>query len=133
MRITGPDDSDIRIDRLWVPWQRKLRDTPSSPVDGWGTDLGDDPISAIIGVVLLILLLPVLLFLLLAAVELLLLALLVVPVAFARSLFGIPWTVRVRRNGEVLRVERIRGWFASRRRMVELAEHARTGQLMLTA
>ena len=130
VRVHGPENSFFRIDRVWLPWRRKVRDLPSGP-DGWGdgSSLGDDPISAIIAVVLLILLLPVLLFFLLAAVELLLLVLLVVPFAFARSLFGIPWTIRVSRNGVPLFPEQVKGWFASRRRMQELGELARTGQI----
>lgn len=134
MRVYGPENSFFRIERQWLPWRRRVKDLPGGSADGWtssGTHLGDDPISAIIAVVLLILLLPVLLFFLLAAVELLLLMLLVVPVAFARSLFGIPWTIRVSRNGTLLQTEQVKGWFASRRRMQELAEQARTGQLSL--
>jgi hypothetical protein len=133
VHVNGPGSSFFRIDRVWWPWRRRVRDLPSG-ADGWsssGTNLGDDPISAIIAVVLLILLLPVLLFFLIAAVELLLLMLLVVPFAFARSLFGIPWTIRVSRNGVPLRTEQVKGWFASRRRMQELAELGRTGQLEL--
>jgi len=133
VRVYGPGNSFFRIDRVWLPWRRKVRDLPGG-ADGWtnsGTSLGDDPISAIIAVVLLILLLPVLLFFLVAVVEVLLLMLLVVPFAFARSLFGIPWTIRVSRNGEPLFTEQVKGWSASRRRIQELGELARTGQLAL--
>ena len=132
VRVYGSENSFFRIDRQWLPWRRKVKDLPGGSADGWtnsGTSLGDDPISAIIAVVLLILLLPVLLFFLLAAVELLLLMLLVVPFAFARSLFGIPWTIDVSRNGVPVHTEQVKGWFASRRRMQELGELCRTGQL----
>ena len=130
VRVYGPENSFFRIDRVWLPWHRRVRDLPEGGSDGWSS-LGDDPVSAVIAVFLLILLLPVVLFFLLAVLELLLLMLLVVPFAFARSLFGIPWAIRVTRNGTLLRTEQVKGWFASRRRMRELAELARTGQLVL--
>lgn len=134
VRVQGPDSSSFHVHRVWLPWRRRLRDAPDTG-DGWmgGQSLGDDPISALIGLVLLILFLPILLFFLLAAVELLLLSLLVVPFAFARSLFGIPWTIRVSRNGVDEHTEQVKGWFASRRRMQELGELARNGQLAYLA
>ncbi|MFL6171909.1 MAG: hypothetical protein ACJ716_03350 [Marmoricola sp.] len=94
MKVTGPDGSTWRVSRRWVPWRRQLKGGAD-----WGWDfppLGDDPISLIIGIVLMIVLLPALVVLVLAGIELA--ALLVVfPFAIlARVFFGRHWFVEVR-------------------------------------
>ncbi|GAA4472481.1 hypothetical protein GCM10023094_04610 [Rhodococcus olei] len=84
----------------------------------WGPDfdgisLGDDPISAIIGIVLVILMLPVLVLALVVGLEFLLLLALLPVWVVVRVLFGAPWIVVVRRDGSVVHEEAVRGWRAS--------------------
>jgi len=122
------------IDRKWLPWERRtsfkgLRD---SREDGRFSsfdfpdldfpDLGDDPISAILGVVLLVVFgalflvfliftLPVLLGLVVVLGELL--ALVCVAMLLAPLRLFLPWKVVVYRNGLPVRTERIRGFLRS--------------------
>lgn len=97
VKVTSPDGQTWRVTRRWVPWRRRLKGSlewlPDLP-----SGLGDDPISLVVGLVLLVLLLPVLLLVLVAGLELLLL-LLVLPFAIlGRALLGRHWTVEVRRG-----------------------------------
>lgn len=114
-----------------MPWRRRLRgaletagDLPSAP-----SGLGDDPISAVVGLLLVVLLLPFLVLVLLAGVELLLL-LLVLPLALAgRVLLGRQWSVEVRRGFEPWHEEPAGDWQASGVRIQELAEQLRRGEV----
>ncbi|MGW4480309.1 hypothetical protein [Rhodococcus triatomae] len=123
------DDRDVRwsVRRRWLPWRRK------TSVPDWGPDvgdisLGDDPISAVIGIVLMILLLPVLVLALVVGLEFLLLLLLVPVWVVVRVVFGLPWTVVVRREGRVVHEEGVRGWRASSERIDVIAAELRTGR-----
>lgn len=97
VKVKDPAGQTWRVTRRWVPWRRRLKGSldaiPDLPVT-----LGDDPISAIIGIVFLIILLPFLVLALIAGLELLLL-LLVLPFAvLARIAFGRHWTIEARRG-----------------------------------
>ncbi|SEL46550.1 hypothetical protein [Rhodococcus maanshanensis] len=123
------DDRDVkwRVGRRWLPWRRRTK------VPEWGSSLdsnglGDDLISAIIAIVLAVLMLPVLLLALLVGLEFLLLLLLVPVWVGVRVLFGLPWTVVVRRDGKVVHEEQIRGWRASEARIDAIGAQLREGR-----
>lgn len=119
--MRDPQGQVWRVTRRWVPWRRRLKDSldsaPDLPFDG----LGDDPISAIVGIVLLIILLPFLVLALVAGLELLLI-LLVLPFAvLARVLFGKHWHVEVRRGFTPVHEVEAGDWQASGLKIHELA------------
>ncbi|MGW0175308.1 hypothetical protein ACWDUM_15880 [Rhodococcus sp. NPDC003322] len=123
------DGRDVRwsVRRRWLPWRRRT----SVPDWGPGFDsisLGDDPISAVIGIVLLVLMLPVLVLALVVGLEFLLLLLLLPVWVVVRVLFGVPWIVVVRRDGKVVHEEAVRGWRESRARIEAIAAQLRDGR-----
>ena len=98
MKVRSPDGQVWRVSRRWVPWRRRLKGAMDSMPDLGIGHLGDDPISAIIAVVLLIIALPFIILGLIAGLEFLL-VLVVLPFAvLGRVLFGRQWTVEVRRG-----------------------------------
>jgi len=97
VKVRDPEGQTWRVTRRWVPWRRRLRSAGTGPLDGLN-GLGDDPISAIIAIVLLILALPFVILALFVAVEFLLLLLLIPFAALARAAFGAHWTVEARRG-----------------------------------
>ena len=127
MKVTAPDGTPYCVTRRWLPWWRRVRDLPDAvDTTWWSFPDGDDPISAVIGLVLLVLLLPFVLFFLVGAAEVLLLLALLPLVLVARSLLGMPWTIEVRRGSHrfgsaPIRTEDVKGWAASQRRIEELA------------
>ena len=89
---------------------------------------GDDPVSMVVGLVLLVLLVPFLVLTLLAGLELLLL-LLVLPFAvLARVAFGRHWMVEVRRGWRPWYEEPAGDWQASGLAISELADRIRRGE-----
>jgi len=116
-----------KVRRRWLPWRRRVRDVPDTP-DMWG-DLGDDPISAIIGIFLLILAIPAILVVLLLLAELLLLLVLLPVFVLIRLVLPVPWTIELwtraadrRFLGWHLEHEvPVRGWTASQARIGEMA------------
>lgn len=119
-------DRQWRVRRRWWPWKRRIRDVPDVP--GGDIGLGDDPISAIIGLVLLTLAIPAIVVILLLLAELLLLLLLVPVFALVRLALPVPWTIEVWwRPGNRLYFgwveayeEPATGWSASRARIAQL-------------
>lgn len=109
--------------RRWMPWRRRgdlsALDLPSFDMVG-----GDDPISLALNVVMLVLLVPVLLMAIFVAAESLLLLLLLPLWVLARTLFGTPWIIVVRRNGKVLGEEAVRGWDESGERIRQIVQWA---------
>lgn len=96
MKVRDHTGQTWRVTRRWVPWRRRLKGVtdlmPDLPV------LGDDPISAIIGLIFLIIMLPFLILALVAGLEILL-VLLVLPFAVLGCiLFGRHWTVEARKG-----------------------------------
>lgn len=121
MKVRDPQGQVWRVTRRWVPWRRRLKGTldlaPDLPVGS----LGDDPISAIVGIVFLIILLPFLVLALVAGLELLL-VLLVLPFAvLARVAFGKHWHVEVRRGFKPVHEVEAGDWQDSGLRIHELA------------
>lgn len=123
MRVTDSTGTKWRVKRRWVPWRRRARNfaydvpTPSG--------LGDDPISAIIGVLVLIIAIPLVIIALVAMLELLVLLLLLPIVMLVRAVFGGAWPIEVFRNRELQSTEYVKGWSASRDRSHEIAEQIR--------
>ena len=122
-----------RVRRRWLPWRRRIRDVPDTGIGN--VTLGDDPISAVIGVFLLILALPVLIVLLALLLELVLLLALLPVFVLLRLALPVPWTIEVharpapRSRWSLLvawatwtlqREERVAGWRASRERIAQL-------------
>ena len=129
MKVTSPDDVTWRVTRRWMPWRRRIRDTtdrlPTLPDGG----IGDDPVSMIIGLLLLIVLLPFLLLMLVAGLELLLI-LAAMPFAVAgRVVFGRRWTVEVRRAWEPHSEEQVGSWRHTGLRIREIAQQIERGQV----
>ena len=121
MKVTDPSGQTWRVTRRWVPWRRRLKGSldlaPDLPVGS----LGDDPISAIVGIVFLVILLPFLVLALIAGLELLL-VLLVLPFAvLARMMFGKHWHVEVRRGFKPVHEVEAGDWQASGLKIHELA------------
>ncbi|WP_022929827.1 hypothetical protein [Patulibacter americanus] len=137
MRFDDRDGTTWRVGRRWMPWRRRIREVPDVPFEGGPG--GDDPISMIIGLFVLILALPALIVVALLVAELLLLAALLPVVALLRivaSWAGFPWPVEVHSRPAKRRVfgwtlrhdEPVKGWRASGERMAELRRRIETGR-----
>jgi hypothetical protein len=127
MKVRTPKGETYRVRRRWLPWRRhdtKALDwlPPGSAVSG----LDDDPISFIIGAILLI---PVLLVLAVVVGEFLLLLLLLPFFVLARSIFGTPWVIEVTHQREVVHAEEVKGWGASQQRINDLVTATGQGDL----
>lgn len=134
MRVRDPQGRQWRVRRRWLTirrpkWHRK--DGPDLDVLDV-LDLGDDPISLAIGVLLLIgagallgiFLLPLVLFL----GELLLLVPLAALGILGRLLLRRPWTIEARHGPTVVRTQVV-GWHDSTREIARLASQVRLGGL----
>lgn len=128
VKVTSPDGQTWRITRRWVPWRRRLKGSLDAMPD-FPIGLGDDPISAIVGILFLIILLPFLLLALVAGLELLLL-LLVLPFAIlGRVLLGRHWTIEARRGFRPWWEEQVGDWQAAGIRIHEVADAVRRGEV----
>lgn len=134
MKVVDRYDRRWKVRRRWLPWRRRVRDVPDVPIDAGG--LGDDPISAIIGIFLLILAIPAIVMILLLLAELLLLLALLPFFVLVRLLLPVPWTIELwarpanrRLLGWHLEHEvPVRGWGASRTAIREMAREISTGE-----
>lgn len=128
MKVKDPHGTVWRVSRRWLPWRRRLRSYfPDLPV--WAG--GDDPISAIIGLILLILMIPFILLFIFVALEFLLLLLLLPFIVLVRMLFGRSWEVEAHRGtwpGELWWYEPSGTWSQSGRRLKNIAELIQRGQ-----
>lgn len=125
MKVTDPNGITWRVSRRWVPWRRRLKGALSNAPDF--PALGDDPLSAVIGIVLLVLALPFLVLALVGGLELLVL-LLVYPFALlARVLFGRHWRVEMRRGFSFVHEVDGGSWRQSAAVIRELADQLRRG------
>jgi hypothetical protein len=128
VKVRDPQGQAWRVTRRWVPWRRRLKGSLDSLPD-LPVGLGDDPISAIIGIALLILLLPFLLLILVAGLELLVLLLLFPFALLGRVLLGRHWTIEARRGFRPHWEESVGDWQASGVRIHEVADAIRRGEL----
>jgi hypothetical protein len=138
VRVVGAGGAAWRVRRRWLTvrrprWRSRDSDGVDAASDGFDfLDLGDDPISLVIGIVLglvavLLLgvfLLPALLFL----GELLLLVPLALAGLIGRLLLRRPWTIEASRPGLSIRTH-VGGWSASRAEVQRLAAQVRAGEL----
>jgi hypothetical protein len=130
MKVQSPDGTTWRISRRWVPWRRRVKDATDRLPDLPEGGIGDDPISLIVGLLLLIVLLPFFVLMLIAGVELVLI-LLVMPFAIAgRVVFGRRWTVEVRRGWQPYREEQVGDWQSTGLRIHELGADLERGQVL---
>ena len=129
MKVTSPDQVTWRVTRRWVPWRRRIRDTTDRLPDLPEGGVGDDPVSMVVGLLLLVVMLPFLLLMLAAAVELVLI-LAVMPVAIlGRVALGRRWTVEVRRGWALYADERVGDWRTAGERIREIAQDIELGRL----
>ncbi len=129
VKVTDPDGQTWRVSRRWVPWRRRLKGAMGAAPDLPFPGLGDDPVSAVIGIILLIIMLPFLLLALLASVEFLA-VLVVLPFALlGRALFGNHWTVEVRRGWRPHWETAAGDWQGSGLRIHEVAADIERGAL----
>ena len=128
MKVRDPEGQTWRVTRRWVPWRRRLKAPGSGPLDGLN-GLGDDPVSAIIAIVLLILALPFIILALFVAFEFLLLLLLIPFAALARVAFGAHWTIEARRGFTIWWDAPSGGWRESGERISSVARAIQEGQL----
>ncbi|WP_068266353.1 hypothetical protein [Janibacter limosus] len=127
MKVVDPQGRTWRVSRRWMPWRRKTRFGSWGDGPVFSGSLGDDPISAIIGIVLLILFIPVLVLGLVVALEMLLL-LLVLPFAIVgRMLLGRHWRVEVRERWTFAWEAEVGDWSDSGRAIDTIARGLRQG------
>ncbi|MDN5717249.1 MAG: hypothetical protein L0G89_08450 [Janibacter sp.] len=128
MKVVDPQGRTWRVSRRWMPWRRKtsMGDWGSGPSIS-NSDLGDDPISAIIGVVLLILFIPVLVLGLVVALEMLLLLLILPFAVVGRMLLGRHWRVEVREDWTFAWEAEVGDWSDSGRAIDQIAQGLRQG------
>ena len=110
--------------RRWLPWRRKVRDVPDVPVDGLLAG-GDDPISAVLTIIVLLVFLPVIILFGVMLAELMLLLLLLPLWIVVRAVTGGRWPLEVWRGKTLVGTESVKGWGPSRVRMHDLAEGIR--------
>lgn len=123
MKVTDPRGRTWRVSRRWMPWRRRSR---VGDVTSRLPNLGDDPVSAVLGLVLLPLYLLALLMMLVVLLEKLA-QLLVLPFALVARLLGTPWHVQAR-EGWAHAFETPAGdWERSGRAVAQIAEGLRRG------
>ncbi len=126
VKIKDPHGQTWRVTRRWVPWRRKLKGTwermPELPS-------GDDPISMILTVIMLILCLPVLILALVASLEFLLILLLLPFVILGRIIFGQHWTIEARLDWTPVWEEAAGSWSDSGRAIQDVATAIQRGHL----
>ena len=127
MKVRTPAGQTWRVGRRWLPWRRRLKGSLDSVPDlGIGT-LGDDPVSAIIGIIVLVIALPFLVLAFVAGVEFLLVLLLLPFAVLGRVVFGRHWTVVARRGWTPWWEEPAGDWQQSGVRIHEIADAIRRG------
>ena len=128
MKVRDPQGQTWRVTRRWVPWRRRLKGwwdaVPSLPVG-----LGDDPVSAIIGIVFLIIALPFVIIALISGLELLLLVFLLPFALVGRVFLGKHWTIEARRGFKIWWQDASGDWQASGVRIHDGAAAIERGDL----
>lgn len=129
MNLQDPSGAAWRVKRRWLPWRlRKRRDVD---LDVPMLD-ADDLVAALVifvVVVVVVVFFPVILVLAVFAAELFLLFLLLPIFILLRALFVARWPIEAWRGDVLAHSEAVRGWGDSHRRMLELADGIRRGDL----
>lgn len=128
VKVKDPQGQSWRVTRRWIPWRRRLKGALDGAPD-MPSGLGDDPISAVIGIIFLIIALPFLILALIFALELLLLVALLPFAILARVLFGKHWTVEARKGFEIVWDAPAGDWQASGVKIHEIARAIEGGHL----
>lgn len=126
MKVTDPAGRTWRVSRRWLPWRRRSKLDMGYDVPSIG-GLGDDPISMIIGLVLLVLVIPILILAIIVTLELLLLLLLLPFVILGRVVFGREWRVEVREGWTPVWDAPAGSWSESGRAITGVADGLRRG------
>lgn len=127
MKVVDPQGRTWRVSRRWMPWRRK------TSTGSWGDgpqlsgSLGDDPVSMVIGLVLLVLFIPFLVLAIIVALEMLLLLLLLPFAILGRMLLGRHWRVEVRDGWTFAWEVEAGDWAQSGRTIEHVAQGLRTG------
>lgn len=128
MKVVDPAGETWTVKRRWLPWRRRVKDAPDLPFDVPSFLDGDDIFSLILLVLFVVIAVPFILVFALMFAELLLL-LLVLPIwILVRLARGGRWPIEVFIGRTLINTESVRGWGASRERMLETAEAIRIGQ-----
>jgi hypothetical protein len=112
------------VRRRWLPWRPRRRRFDTSALADVATAF-DDIVWFVIVLVAVLVVLPIVLLLTVFVAELLLVLLLVPVFVVARALLTRRWPVEVERGRAIVHAESVKGWSASRERMMELTEAAR--------
>ncbi|MEE6168278.1 MULTISPECIES: hypothetical protein [unclassified Mycolicibacterium] len=126
--VRDPQNVKWTVRRRWLPWRPRRKMPEDWGVGDMSLSDGDDVISIVLNIVVLVLLIPVVLLALLVAVEFLLLLLLLPLWVLARSLFGTPWIIVVRRQHKIVAEEAVRGWSATSERIEQLKSAVAAGE-----
>lgn len=139
MNVMTPTPSGVPvktvIGRRWMPWRSRTREWTSSAWDlvptGPANSVGDDPVSAVLGLIWFVLVLPFMIPALLMTPLFLIESLLqwiVMPFAILLRMMGVlDVEVDARQAGGFKHVERVSGWGAAKERMREIAHLAAQG------
>lgn len=130
MQIADPSGETWRVKRRWLPWRWRRRD-PDNLSDVAVPDIGDDLVIGLVllvGFLLLLIFLPIVLVLVIAVAELFLLLFLLPAFLLLRAFKVGRWPVEVWYSNELEHTEAVRGWGASKQRMIELADDVRFGR-----
>ena len=127
MKVRDPGGQTWRVTRRWVPWRRRTHglDSPDLPIG----DLGDEPVSLVLGLIALVVLVPVVIASFVVALELLLLLLLLPLALLGRVLLGHHWTVEARRGFRIWWEASAGDWQASGDVIHRVADEIRRGDL----
>lgn len=126
MKIQDPHGQTWRVTRRWVPWRRRLRGAWERMPD---LPSGDDPVSMVLAVAMLILALPVLVLTFVAGLEFLLILLFLPFAVLGRVLFGQHWTVEARNGFTPVWEARAGSWRESRTMIQDVATVIQQGHL----
>ncbi|MDO7867548.1 hypothetical protein [Nocardioides jiangxiensis] len=135
MKVTDPSGQTWRVTRRWVPWRRRVRSRDDLWLDWldptYATDLDDFVIglAVLVAVLVILVVAPIVLVVFFAAFELVLLLALLPLVVLLRVLFGMTWTIEVRRGFTPWAEREAGDWSASRLAIHRTADAIRRGEV----
>jgi hypothetical protein len=125
MKVVDQTGETWVVRRRWLPWRPRRRRFDTSAVADVATGFVDDVEWFVIVLVAVLVVLPVVLLLTVFVAELLLVLLLLPVFVIASALVRRRWPIEVARGRMIVHTESVKGWSASRERMMELADAAR--------